>query len=189
MRSSLTFLYDARFDVAFKESLGTTTRSPFTDLSWVMCGLAWSRLSARLGLPPSKTILAEAFAAELPGAVVARNGKVPWDGVSTRAYATHADSIIAEIERVASPLEHVGLSVSWLVRRVAQLARGQKSTTRRDDREVIAAYALASWLRSWGGWSTRQIAVGATNPPDRLLRAPRPPALRAYRAFGPRTAG
>ena len=149
-RSSLTFLYDARLDVALKENFGTTTRSPFTDLEMVKCGLAWSRLSARLGLPPNKGILTEAFATELPSAVTGRRGKVPWDGVSMRAYATHADSIATEIERVSGPIERVGMDARWLVGRVQQLARGQKSTTARDDREVIAGYALATWLRSWG---------------------------------------
>jgi hypothetical protein len=127
---------------------------------WVRCGLSWARLSTRLGLQPSKSILAEAFAAELPQAVTGRRGKVPWDGVSARAYALHGDSIATELERVAGPLHLLGLDVRWLVRRVAQLAGGQKTTSAGDDKEVIAAYALATWLRSWGverasecGWS------------------------------------
>jgi hypothetical protein len=147
-RSTLTFSHDARFDVALKEAFGTTFRSPYTDLDWVRCGLSWARLSARLGLPPNKTILAEAFA--LPRAVTSRRGKVPWDGASARAYTQHGDSIVTEIERVRAPLERLGLDVRWLVRRVAQLVGGQKTTSAGDDKEVIAGYALATWLRSWG---------------------------------------
>jgi hypothetical protein len=88
-RSSLTLLYDARFDVTLKEAFGTTTRSPFTDLDLVRCGISWTRLSARLGRRRGKSILADAFAAELPGAVTGRRGKVPWDGVCARGYALH----------------------------------------------------------------------------------------------------
>lgn len=150
LRSSLTFSYDARFDVVLKEAFGTTTRSPFTDLAWVRCGLAWAKLSACLGLHSGKSILADAFAADLPGAVTGRRGKVPWDGVTSRGYALHADHIVTEIEAVRGPLERVGLDVRWLVKRVAQLADGQKMTSAFDDKEVIASYALATWLRSWG---------------------------------------
>ena len=67
-RSSLIFSYDARFDVVLKEAFGTTTRSPFTDLGIVRCGLAWAKLSARLGITPGKSFLAETFAAKLPDA-------------------------------------------------------------------------------------------------------------------------
>ncbi len=73
-----------------------------------------------------------------------------WDGVCARAYASHADSIVSEIERVAAPLEHIGLDVGWLVRRVAQLASWEKTAFGKDDKEVFAAYAVATWLRSWG---------------------------------------
>ena len=149
-RSLLTYSYDARFDVVFKEAFGTTTRSPFTDLAWVRCGLTWAKLSARLGLPSGKSILADAFAANLPGAVTGRKGKAPWDGVTSRGYARHADSIVTEIERVRGPLERLGMDVRWLVRRVALLADGQKTTSALDDKEVIAGYAIATWLRSWG---------------------------------------
>ena len=149
-RSALTFSYDARFDVTFKEAFGTIGRSPFTDLAVIRCGLSWAELSARLGLRQGKSILADAFAAELPSAVTGRKGKVPWDGVCARGYAQHASVIVEEIERVRGPLEHLGLDVRWLSRRVAQLAEGKKSTTAREDREVIAGYALATWLRSWG---------------------------------------
>ena len=149
-RTSLTFSYDARLDVALKEACGVITRSPFTDLEVVRCGMAWARLSARIGARPGKEILAEAFATDLPGAVIGRRGKVPWDGVCARAYARHGDAIASEIDRVSGPLESIGLDVRWLVKRVARLASGDASTTERDDREVIAAYALAIWLRSWG---------------------------------------
>ena len=148
-RSCLTFSYDARFDAVLKEAYGTTTRSPFTDLACVRCGVAWSKLCARLGLPLGKSIMVDAFP-ELPASVTHRKGKVPWDGVTSRAYALHADHIATEIEHVRGPLERVGLDVSWLVRRVAQLADGKRTSSARDDKEVIASYALATWLRSWG---------------------------------------
>ncbi|MGA3353994.1 MAG: asparagine synthase C-terminal domain-containing protein [Acidimicrobiales bacterium] len=148
-RSSLTFSYDARFDVTFKETFGTIARSPFTDLAWVRCGLSWARLSARIGTHPGKSILREAFASELPNAVTDRRGKVPWDGVCARGYTEHADAIVGEIERVREPLEFLGVKVRWLRTRVEELAGGRKSTTARDDREVIACYALATWLGSW----------------------------------------
>ena len=149
-RSAMTFLYDARFDVAFKEAFGTVGRTPFTDLAWVRAGLAAARLSARLGAPEGKRILAEAFAPELPSAVTARRGKVPWDGVVARAYAQHGSAIATEIEAARGPLECVGVDMRWLGKRVEELASGRRSTTAKDDREVIAAYALAMWLRSWG---------------------------------------
>jgi hypothetical protein len=159
-RSTLTFSYDARFDVVFKEAFGTTTRSPYTDAAWIRCGLAWARLRARHGLAPQKQILSEAFASDLPKAVSHRKGKVPWDGVTSRGYAAHEDDIITELDGARSPLEHVGLNMRWLNRRVRKLADGSMSICDRCDKEVIASYALAHWLHSWGilhvsdcGWS------------------------------------
>ena len=94
--------------------------------------------------------MADAFAADLPEAVTGRKGKVPWDGVTSRAYARHADAIVTEIERVSGPLGRLGLDMRWLARRVTQLADGHKTTSARDDKEVICAYTVATWLRSWG---------------------------------------
>ncbi|WP_405495765.1 hypothetical protein [Nocardia sp. NBC_00511] len=147
-RSTLTFSHSSQFDVAFKEKFGITTRSPFTDVAWIRCGLAWARLSDRSG--PDKTILAEAFASDLPEAVTHRRGKVPWDGVTSRGYAAHKDHILAELDRGHAPLERIGFNLRWLHRRVQQLADGTKSTSDRDDKEIIASYALAHWLNSWG---------------------------------------
>jgi hypothetical protein len=149
-RYSMTYLHDARLDVAMRENFGTVTRSPFTDLDLIRCSLAWAKLSARLGVRKRKQILAEAFVAELPVAVRERRGKVSWDGVCARAYAQHGDSIIDEFEGALAPLEHVGLNVRWLTKRVRQLGRWEKTQFGEDDREVFAAYALATWLRSWG---------------------------------------
>jgi len=149
-RSTLTYLHDARLDVAMKEAFGTNTRSPFTDLDVARCGLYWAKVSARLGTRQGKKILADAFVAELPAAVTGRRSKVSWDGVCARAYASHGDSIVSEIESVSAPLEHIGLDVRWLVKRVAQLASWEKTTFGKDDKEVFAVYALATWLRSWG---------------------------------------
>jgi hypothetical protein len=159
-RSTLTFSYDARLDVVFKEAFGTTRRSPYTDVAWIRCGLAWWRLPGRRGLGSSKQILADAFAPDLPEAVIHRRGKVPWNGVISRGYTAHQDHIIAELDRVRSPLERVGFNMRWLNHRVRQLADGSKSASDRCDKEVIASYAVATWLRSWGilrasdcGWS------------------------------------
>jgi hypothetical protein len=149
-RSTLTYLHDARLDVAMKEAFGTSTRSPFTDLDVARCGLSWAKVSARLGIRQGKGILSDAFVAELPAAVTGRRGKVSWDGVCARAYAAHGDSIVSEIERVAAPLEHIGLDVGWLIMRVAELASWEKTMFGKDDKEVFAVYALATWLRSWG---------------------------------------
>ncbi len=149
-RTTLTYLHDARLDVALKEAFGTSTRSPFTDLAMVRCGIAWARISARLAVRQKKKILMEAFAAELPAAVAGRRGKVSWDGVCARMYAQNGEAIAYEIERVRDPLVHMGVDVRWLTRRVAQLARWERTTFGEDDREVFAVYALATWLHSWG---------------------------------------
>jgi asparagine synthetase B (glutamine-hydrolysing) len=149
-RSSLTYSYDARFAVVSKEAFGATARSPFTSLDFARCGISWSRLSKRTGVRPKKHILADAFAGELPDAVAGRRGKVPWDGVSARGYINHGPTIVAELERAREPLQYLGVRLPWLRSRVTQLASGRKSTTAREDSEVIACYALAAWLRSWG---------------------------------------
>jgi len=149
-RSTLTYLHDARLDVTLKEALGVITRSPFSDLGLAKCGLSWSRLSANLGLWPAKDILADAFEAELPTEVTRRRGKVSWDGVCARAYAAHGDSIVTEIERVRGPLEQIGIDVRWVTERVGQLARWEKTSFGKDDKEVFAVCAVATWLRSWG---------------------------------------
>lgn len=62
----------------------------------------------------------------------------------------HANHVVTEIERVRAPLENLGINVKWMVKRVAQLADGQKMTSARDDKEVIASYSIATWLHSWG---------------------------------------
>jgi Asparagine synthase len=159
-RSTITFSHDARFDVLFKEAFGIVTRSPFTDVAWIRCGLAWARLPVRDSLRSRKQILSDAFALDLPQAVTHRKGKVPWNGVTSRSYAMHEDDILTELDRVRSPLERVGLNMRWLNRRVRQLADGSKSSFDLCDKEVIGSCALASWLRSWGilhasdcGWS------------------------------------
>ena len=149
-RSTLTYLDDRRMDLPLKEAFGTITRSPFTDLKMVQCGLSWTSLAARSELRLGKSILADSFVAELPSAVTGRRGKVCWDGVCARAYSLHGDAIANEIELVKEPLKHIGLDVQWLVRRVGQLARWEKTKFGSDDKEVIAAYALATWLHSWG---------------------------------------
>jgi len=149
-RTTLTYLHDGRLDLALKEALGPTTITPFSDLEMILCGLSWARLSARRGVREGKRILADAFAAELPHAVTGRRSKVSWDGVCARAYGQHGEAIRNELEISSAPLEHIGLDVSWLVKRTKELARWEKTTFGKDDRELFAAYALAAWLRSWG---------------------------------------
>jgi asparagine synthetase B (glutamine-hydrolysing) len=149
-RSTLTHLDDRGMDLPLKEAFGVITRSPFTDLRMVQCGLSWTSLAMRFGYSLGKRILADAFSGELPSAVTERRGKVCWDGVCARAYAQHAASIANEIELVKEPLEHIGLNVPWLIGRVGQLARWEKTNFGSDDKEVIATYALATWLRSRG---------------------------------------
>jgi asparagine synthetase B (glutamine-hydrolysing) len=56
-RSTLTYLHDARLDVVMKEAFGASTRSPFTDLDVVRCGLSWAKVSARLGTRRMRTSL------------------------------------------------------------------------------------------------------------------------------------
>lgn len=149
-RSTATYLHDARLAVALKEQVGTHTRSPFSDLEVVRCGIAWARLSAQQGVHAGKRILAESFADEIPDPILERKSKASWDGVCARAYAQHGDAIASEISRAAPTLEHVGLDVRWLERRVAELASWQRTRFGQDDREVFAAYAVATWLSSWG---------------------------------------
>jgi len=48
-RSMLTYLHDARLDVVLKESFGTHTRSPFSDLAVIRCAMSWAALSSQLG--------------------------------------------------------------------------------------------------------------------------------------------
>jgi asparagine synthetase B (glutamine-hydrolysing) len=149
-RSLLTFIYDARLDVTMKETYGTTTRSPFTDLAMARCGLQWATLTKQLGERHSKRILLEAFADEMPDAVSTRRGKVSWDGVFARAYAAHADTIQSSFERNQRVLEHLGIDVAWLTRRVRELSRWERTKYGSDDGAVFALYALATWLQSCG---------------------------------------
>ena len=149
-RSRMISIYDARLDVTMKEAYGTATRSPFTDLAMARCGLQWAMLTRELGEPHSKRILAEAFAQDMPDAVRDRRGKVCWDGVFARAYATHEETILAVFDRNRRVLGHLGIDVRWLTRRVGELARWERTTYGADDGAVFACYGLATWLESWG---------------------------------------
>jgi len=102
------------------------------------------------GVHEGKKILAEAFYNELPAVVVNRKSKVSWDGICARTYAQHGNAIIEEIENASAPLVQSGFNISWLVKRVGQLSRWEKTSFGQDDREVFIAYALATWFRSWG---------------------------------------
>jgi asparagine synthetase B (glutamine-hydrolysing) len=143
-RSTGCFVYDARQDVWVKEAFGPTVRTPFTDLALFRAARAWSRLSVSQGAKPDKTILAAALPDLLPQAVVERHGKVAYDGVWMRAYAAHAEHIGRMLDRTSTVLEHIGLSPKWLLRRVRQLSNWQPVS----GREVLAAYAISSWLVS-----------------------------------------
>ena len=149
-RSTLTYLHDARLDVAFKDSFGTHTRSPFSDLDMIRAGLGWAHLSAQLGVREGKKILVEAFADELPEELLVRRSKVSWDGVCARGYAAHGENIIQEIERTASVLEYLGIDHRWIIERVGELARWEITRFGETDKEVFAVYALSTWLQSWG---------------------------------------
>ena len=94
----------------------------------------------------AKSILARALADLLPDAVTGRKGKVAYDGVWMRAYAVHGEHIARTIERSAPVLQHIGASPNWLLARVRRLAAWAPVS----DREVLAAYAVAVWLVSWG---------------------------------------
>ena len=73
-----------------------------------------------------------------------------WDGVFARAYAEHADTIMSAFERNQRVLHHLGIDVSWLTRRTRELSRWERSKYGPDDGVVFAAYALATWLATWG---------------------------------------
>jgi asparagine synthetase B (glutamine-hydrolysing) len=148
-RSTLTYLHDARLDVALKESFGTHTRSPFSDLDMIRAGMGWAHLSAQLGVREGKKILVEAFADKLPEELLARRSKVSWDGVCARTYAAHGGSIIQEIEKTSPVLEHLGINPRWIIERVGALSRWEITRFGEMDREVFAVYALSTWLQSW----------------------------------------
>ena len=145
-RSNGCFVYDARQDVWVKETFGPTLRTPFSDNAVFRAALSWSRLCATQGRRPDKTILARALGDLLPDAVTGRKGKVAYDGVWMRAYAIHGEHIGNTLERVAGPLEHIGANPAWLFERTRRLADWAPVS----DREVLAAYAVAAWLVSWG---------------------------------------
>ena len=144
-RSTGTFICDARQDVWVKETFGPTVRTPFSDLAVFHAALAWSRHCAGHGRGPDKSILAEALPELLPEAVVTRKGKVAYDGVWARAYRQQADHIAAVFDRTSAVLETIGVSPAWLIERVRALADWRDVS----DREVLAVYAIATWLDSW----------------------------------------
>lgn len=149
-RSRLTYLHDARLDAAMKETVGALTRSPFSDMAVVRCGLAWARHSARRGVIEGKRILADAFEGDLPPSVAGRRSKVAWDGVCARLYHKNGDAIRAVLGASAPILEHIGYDARWLDRRVGQLQRWERTDFGLADREVFAAYGVATWLQAWG---------------------------------------
>lgn len=145
-RAEGCFVYDARHDVWAKERFGTTVRTPFTDLALMRAGLAWSAHCRANHVRPDKNILVRAVPDLLPAVVVARRGKVAYDGVWMRGYAKHGRHIGDTIERASSVLEHIGFSPNWLLKRAADLANWQPV----EAGEVIAGYAVATWLAAWG---------------------------------------
>lgn len=149
-RSTLAFSYDARLALAMKEAYGITTRTPFTDLGMVLCGIAYARLSAEHGFNEGKQIVADAFADVLPAAIMQRRGKVSWEGVYARTYQVHEGNLGKEFELCHPMLEKLGFDVWWLTRRVRALGRLENTDYGRADREVMSAYALASWLNERG---------------------------------------
>ncbi len=145
-RSLGTFVYDARPDVWVKETHGPALRTPFADLGVFRAALAWSHCCQARGVRPDKSILADAAHERLPQAVLQRKGKVAYDGVWMRGYLRHAEHIAGTFERAGSILAHIGVSPMWLQRRARELGEWHDKS----DREVLAAYAIATWLESWG---------------------------------------
>jgi asparagine synthetase B (glutamine-hydrolysing) len=145
-RSLGTLVYDARPDVWIRETLGPIHRTPFSDLRVFRSALAWSGWCRQHRVLPDKSILAEAAGDLLPPAVIARKGKVAYDGVWMRAYQRHADHIASLFEQVGAVLAHLGVSPRWLQRRARALGEWRD----RSDREVLALYAIAVWLSAWG---------------------------------------
>ncbi|MBL7937727.1 MAG: hypothetical protein JNL43_00090 [Flavobacteriales bacterium] len=145
-RSTACFVYDACQDVWAKETYGLDVRTPFTDLAVFRAALQWSHWCATRSAKPDKTILTAAMGDVLPQAVTERKGKVAYDGVWMRGYAHNAEHMASTIQGAAELLEHIGLSATWLVRRIRQLADRKAVSAR----EVMGAYALSTWLSSWG---------------------------------------
>lgn len=145
-RATGCFVNDARQDVWTKETFGPVIRTPFSDLAVFRAAHRWSMLSARGNTRPNKTILAEGFPDLLPEAVIRRKGKVAYDGVWMRAYATQYEHIFETLDRASGVLNHLGISTAWLFRR-AQDLRDWKDVSGRD---LLAAFALSVWLNSWG---------------------------------------
>jgi asparagine synthetase B (glutamine-hydrolysing) len=145
-RSLGTFVYDARPDVWVKESLGPTLRTPFADRRVFQSALAWSRWCQAQGVRPDKSILAEAASDLLPQAILERRGKVAYDGVWMRAYLRHAEHIAQVFEQTGDVLTQLGVSPNWLQRRARELGEWADKS----DREVLALYAIATWLLAWG---------------------------------------
>jgi Asparagine synthase len=144
-RRAAYFVYDARQDVWAKENFGVTIRTPFSDLALFLAARRWSQWSQSQGARPDKTILIRAVGELLPTAVTERRGKVAYNGVWARSYKASGDHIAATISQSAQVLEHIGLSPGWLLRHAQLLAQGKGGA----QRDILAAYSLASWLLSW----------------------------------------
>lgn len=141
-----TFVYDARPDVWTKETFGLTLRTPFTDRGLFESALDWSHWCRQHQVRPDKSILADAAADLLPDAILTRRGKVAYDGVWMRAYLRNANHIDEAFARVEDTFSYIGIDTKWLRRRCAALAAWQPCS----DREVLALYAVATWLHAWG---------------------------------------
>lgn len=141
-----TFVYDARADAWTKETFGLTPRTPFSDRALFESALDWSCWCQQYGVCPDKSILAEGAADLLPEAVLTRRGKVAYDGVWMRAYCRNARHIDDVFSLTADTLEHIGIDTRWVRRRSAELADWQA----RSDREILALYAVATWVEAWG---------------------------------------
>lgn len=145
-RSIGTLVYDARPDVWVRETFGATMRTPFSDRHVFLSALAWSQWCRQQGRRPDKSLLAEELSHLLPRAIIERKGKVAYDGVWLRAYRRQAPRVANLFEEVRAMFAHLGVSTDWLQRRVLELGEWQEKS----DREVLAFYAIALWLSSWG---------------------------------------
>src|SRR5690606_19935155 len=125
-----------------KEMYGLTVRTPFTDLNVFRAALEWSHWCNKHSVRPDKSILAKSMKKAIPDAVLTRKGKVAYDGVWLRGYTKHADNISNQIEQTANILEYIGVSPSWLLHRIKQIAEWQDVSTK----EVLATFAISNWL-------------------------------------------
>ncbi len=144
-RSTGCFVNDARQDVWIKETFDVNIRTPFSDLEVFHAAHLWSHFNAMRHTKPDKTILARSLNDLLPEAVINRKGKVAYDGVWMRAYNTQYEHITNTLDGASEIFEYIGVSPAWLMQRARELADWKDVS----GRDLLAAYAISVWLKSW----------------------------------------